>query len=357
MNELISTQRVRKRRRQLRLSPAHQKARSDGLEAFRKARFPAIAPVVAVRAALAVLSAAAFAVAAVALALPLVERSRLAALPQGDDPYFSRDMRAYAGVSAEAEAANDLPALDLAETFSFKLYTVKPGDTVSSIAARHSLTVGSLIATNGIPSAKGLRAGSILKIPNMDGILYTVRKGDSLSRIASAHGIPVEAILDANDLDSPSIHPGAGLFLPGARMSAEDLRRALGDLLVYPVRGRLTSSYGWRNDPFTGVRRFHAAIDLAAPEGTPVAAAMEGRVSVVGYNTVYGKYVIMTHSGGYQTWYAHLNEFRTEKGAYLKQGQRLGDVGSTGYSTGNHLHFAVFKNGRALNPLPLLSAR
>lgn len=284
-------------------------------------------------------------------------RMSVAALSAAEDPLYQRDMRSYARLQpiTTASASEDMPPLDLAETFRFEKYTVKYGESLSSIAAKHELAIGSVIAANGIRNAKRIRAGVVLKIPNMDGLPYVVRKGDSLTRIASVHGIPLEAILDANELESADIHPGMNLFLPGARLSGSELRRAMGDLFVYPIIGTLTSPFGWRNDPFTGVRRFHAAVDLAAPIGTPIRASMEGRVSAVGYNSVYGKYVILTHDGGYQTWYAHMNEIRTEKGAYIKQGQRIGDVGSTGYSTGSHIHFAIFKNGRALNPLSFLS--
>ncbi|MFA6508125.1 MAG: M23 family metallopeptidase [Treponemataceae bacterium] len=268
-------------------------------------------------------------------------------------------MRSYAGLHPidTISPSGDTPPLDLAELFRFETYTVKAGETLSGIAAKQALSIGSIIAANRIRNAKRVHAGTILKIPNMDGLPYTVRNGDNLSRIASSYGIPLEAILDANDLGSADINPGMNLFLPGARMSGSELRQILGDAFVYPLRGILTSTFGWRNDPFTGVRRFHAAIDLAAPLGTPVHASMDGRVSVVGYNSVYGKYIILTHQDGYQTWYAHLNEYRTEKGSSVKQGQRIGDVGNTGYSTGSHVHFAVFKNGRAMNPLSFLPRR
>ena len=144
------------------------------------------------------------------------------------------------------------------------------------------------------------------------------------------------------------------LFLPGARLSSIEVKRVIGNLLVYPIIGRLTSPFGWRNDPFTGVRRFHAAIDIAQNIGTRVGAAMDGRVSATGYNSVYGNYLILSHDGGYQTMYAHLNSIAVKKGARVVQKGTLGTVGNTGYSTGPHLHFAIFKNGRAVNPLELL---
>ena len=301
------------------------------------------------------------ALAAAVLALFLADaRIPLSRTALPSDALSIRAMQSYAGLPRPLEGSTALEAgdgalLDTVETFNWENYTVKSGDSISGIAASRSLSMDSLIALNGVTNVKRLRAGTTLRIPNMDGIPYTVRKGDSLGRIAATWGIPVTAILDANDLSSETITAGQSLFLPGARMRTEELKMALGELFIYPLRGRLTSAFGWRNDPFTGARRFHAAIDLAADTGTPVKSAMDGKVSAVGVNAVYGKYVIVVHSGGYQTMYAHLSVIRTSKGARIGQGERIGDVGSTGYSTGPHLHFAVYRNGRALNPLQFLS--
>jgi murein DD-endopeptidase MepM/ murein hydrolase activator NlpD len=189
----------------------------------------------------------------------------------------------------------------------------------------------------------------------MDGIPYTVKNKDSLSKISISMRVPLEAILDANDIQNDNIIQGTVLFIPGARMKQEDLRLALGELFIYPIRGRLTSPFGWRNDPISGVQRHHAALDLAAAMGTPVKASMDGRVSVVGLNATYGKYIILVHANGFQTMYAHLSATSVKQGAAVSQGSKIGEVGSTGYSTGPHLHFAIYKNGRALNPLELLT--
>ena len=381
MNEIIQRQHIQRRSRPFRPSPALKLPWEKQRFVPKRRRFPVVPAVSFVRlrkqaararallsfvrsrlslraAAVALLSC--LAVASIAAGIGIfVAQFAVRDLSYETDTHFQRDLRAYAGLPAESPSGPeaDLAPLVLSETFRFEKYTVKPGDSISSIASRHSLSVGSVIASNGISNAKRLKAGVVLRLPNMDGRPYSVRRGDSLSRIAASFGVPVEAILDANDLSSDSIHPGMTLFLPGARLSGEELRMVLGDRFIYPVRGRLTSGYGWRSDPFTGVRRFHAAIDLAAPVGTPLFAATDGRVASLGYNSVYGKYIILSHSDGYQTMYAHLNEYRTEKGVRISQGARIGDVGNTGYSTGSHVHFAVFKNGRALNPLTLLADR
>jgi murein DD-endopeptidase MepM/ murein hydrolase activator NlpD len=289
------------------------------------------------------------------LLLTLSWRSDMGLYP-GEDMVFQASLASYAGLApAPAEQEGNIP-LDLMETFTWKSYTVRRGDSVSRIAANHALSMDAIIASNSITNAKRLCAGLIIRIPNMDGIPYTVRRGDSLLKISTAQGIPLEAILDANDIQSDAINPGTVLFLPGARMRAEDLKMALGEFFIYPIRGRLTSPFGWRNDPFTGERRYHAALDLAANTGTPIKAAMDGRVSMVGVNSVYGKYIILTHSNGYQTMYAHMSVTSVRQGAYVNQGAKIGEVGSTGYSTGPHLHFAIYKNGRALNPLEFLNS-
>jgi murein DD-endopeptidase MepM/ murein hydrolase activator NlpD len=252
------------------------------------------------------------------------------------------------------EIPGDTIPLDLTETFSWKEYRVRRGDTLSEIAKAQELSLGTLIACNSITNARRLREGEALRIPNMDGIPYTVKAGDSLSSISASSGVPLTVILDVNDLESDVISPGASLFLPGVRMPQDELRLALGESFMYPVRGVLSSSYGWRIDPISKVERFHSAIDLAAPQGTPVRAAMDGTVSRVAVNSIYGIYIILTHPGGYQSLYAHLSLASVKQGAAVTRGGKIGEVGSTGYSTGPHLHFGVFRNNKAINPLEVL---
>lgn len=278
-----------------------------------------------------------------------------------EDSGFQPNMASYAGLYSPASPGNslsqpseDIP-LDLMETFSWLNYTVKKGDSVSKIAADYGISMDAIIASNGITNVRRLYEGQVIKVPNMDGIPYTVKKGDSLLKISSSMNIPLAAILDANDVQNENITPGTLLFIPGARMRTEDLKLALGELFIYPIRGRLTSPFGWRNDPISGVRRYHAALDLAAPIGTPIKAAMDGRVTTVGFNGTYGKFIILSHSSGFQTMYAHLSVTSVTQGSPVSQGTKIGEVGNTGYSTGPHLHFAVFKNGRAIDPREMLS--
>ena len=279
----------------------------------------------------------------------------------GKDHGVQYNLALYAGLNSQENISENLSEtipLDLTEIFEWQNYKVKKGDSVSKIAAAFSISMDAIIASNNITNVRTLREGEMLRIPNMDGIPYTVKNGDSLSGISKSMGVPLEAILDANDLQSDIINTGMNLFIPGARMNREDLKLALGELFIYPVKGaRLSSPFGWRDDPISGVRRHHAALDLSAPQGTPVKAAMEGKVLALGYNATYGNYIILSHPGSYQTMYAHLNTSTVRKGDSVSQGDLIGTVGTTGYSTGPHLHFAIFKNSRPVNPLDFLNSR
>jgi len=232
-------------------------------------------------------------------------------------------------------------------------YRTRAGDSLSQIAQRSRLSLGTLISWNGIRDARGLRIGTLLELPNADGLKYRVRRGDTLEGIARSSGVPLTDILDWNNLASSVISVGQELFLPGARMSQNDLSRVTGSLFLYPVRGRLSSTFGSRPDPFTGVVRFHNGVDIVSRVGTTVGAAMAGSVAAIGFNANYGRYIFLQHSG-YQTMYAHLNRIAVSTGQRVAQGQKIGELGNTGYSTGPHLHFSIYRGSEPVDPLRFL---
>jgi murein DD-endopeptidase MepM/ murein hydrolase activator NlpD len=263
------------------------------------------------------------------------------------------------GVDADGTLANSAPASAIPYTHpvTFQEHTVKNGETISSISRRFNLTnISTLISINNIQNARLIRAGQVLSIPSIDGIFYTVRQGDSLAGISAKNNVAVEDILDVNNLDSTVIAAGARLFLPGVHFDADSLKRALGELFTSPlgVVWRLSSGFGPRPDPFTGVRSQHTGIDMVAPLGTSVMAAMSGTVAVASYSSIYGNYVIINHGNGYQTLYGHMQKILVQKGTSVSQGSKIGTVGNTGYSTGPHLHFTVYKNGGLIDPLTVL---
>ena len=121
---------------------------------------------------------------------------------------------------------------------------------------------------------------------------------------------------------------------------------------IWPARGWVTSGYGRRIHPMTGRRHFHAGLDIAASFGTPVIAPANARVTFAGRkNRALGKTVILDHGTGTRTWYGHLAEIHVKRGERVSRGQQIGAVGSTGRSTGPHLHYVVEVNGKAVNPI------
>ncbi|MEA3485746.1 MAG: M23 family metallopeptidase [Candidatus Aerophobetes bacterium] len=123
---------------------------------------------------------------------------------------------------------------------------------------------------------------------------------------------------------------------------------------IFPVQGWITSGYGWRRNPFTGKREFHKAIDISAPWGTPIRAAAKGKIVYAGWDDAYGLKIRISDGYGYYTVYGHLSHILVKRGAWVKKGQIIGRVGSTGRSTGPHLHFEVWRNGKSINPLNLM---
>jgi murein DD-endopeptidase MepM/ murein hydrolase activator NlpD len=120
---------------------------------------------------------------------------------------------------------------------------------------------------------------------------------------------------------------------------------------VRPVDGYFTSGFGYRISPFTGKRSMHAGIDLFAPTGTPVKASADGVVTRVTNDAGYGKFVVISHGYGFSTLYAHNSKLHVKVGQKVKRGQLISEVGSTGRSTGPHLHYEVKLNGKAVNPV------
>lgn len=122
-----------------------------------------------------------------------------------------------------------------------------------------------------------------------------------------------------------------------------------------PVVGQLRSNFGARRDPFNGKRKFHQGVDIAAPRGTPIAAAADGKVTFAGRNKGYGNSVVIEHADGRRTRYAHAERLYVQAGETVHSGQIIAAVGSTGHSTGPHLHFEVIENNRRINPLHVLA--
>ncbi|MDI6869901.1 MAG: peptidoglycan DD-metalloendopeptidase family protein [Bacillota bacterium] len=139
-------------------------------------------------------------------------------------------------------------------------------------------------------------------------------------------------------------------FIRGQQKRGPGTSQAAAKNMLWPVRGRVTSDFGWRVHPVFRSRRFHSGLDIAAPHGTPVAAAAGGTVILSGWVGGYGKTVIIDHGGGISTLYGHNSTLLVKEGELVRAGQTIAKVGSTGISTGPHVHFEVRRDGEAVNP-------
>ena len=191
----------------------------------------------------------------------------------------------------------------------------------------------------------------------MPGILYTTKKdGETAASVAEKYQVSAQKTAAVNHLhEQGSLAAGTSLFVPDAFMDWVTRQEINGDLFRRPLRARyyVSSNFGWRRSPFTGKRTFHNGVDMASSAWTPVYAALAGTVTAAGFHSVYGNYVIVTHHSGYRTLYGHMVSIKAWKGQSVDTATVLGWVGTTGLSTGPHLHFSVFKYGSAVNPVSL----
>ncbi|WP_044477351.1 M23 family metallopeptidase [Paenibacillus antibioticophila] len=119
---------------------------------------------------------------------------------------------------------------------------------------------------------------------------------------------------------------------------------------------RITSNFGYRSDPFSGRAAFHAGIDIAGKTGDPIYAAGAGKVVTVASDSSHGKYIVIEHPEGLESWYLHLSKITVSEGDEVSKGQQIGKLGNTGRSTGPHLHFEILKKGKTIDPLPYLKS-
>jgi lipoprotein NlpD len=197
------------------------------------------------------------------------------------------------------------------------------------------------------------------------GTEHVVRPGENLYRIGLHYGVPVAEIARANRIrDERQLAVGRRLWIPRPKrgavakpLTAPDRLRTNAQMdalensalrFEWPVRGQITSKFGWRRS------RMHEGVDISARSGTPVRAAEAGRVIYASRLGGYGKVVVVRHDKRYETVYAHNRRFRVKKGARVRKGQVLAEVGQTGNARGPHLHFEVRRNDDPRDPLLFL---
>jgi len=226
------------------------------------------------------------------------------------------------------------------------IYIVRQGDSLSQIAKMFGVSVNTIVWSNSIKGS--IHEGDELIILPISGVNHKVIKGDSIRSIATKYKADIDDILNYNDLKSTDILTiGEIIMVPDGEITAVPLVSSLTTSTLRNAGGPLYKNYYIR--PIDGGRKSQGlhgynGVDIAAPSGTPVYASADGVVIVArssGYNGGYGSYAVVSHSNGTQTLYAHLSRVTVSSGDVVFKEQTIGLVGSTGKSTGSHLHFEI----------------
>ena len=244
-------------------------------------------------------------------------------------------------------------------------YTVQNSDTVSSIAHKFGLTVNTMLWANNLTANSLIRPGDTLTILPYSGILYTVKNGDTVSKIAANYGISSDNILSCNNL-SAGLKAGQKIIVPGAKKITEvavvpkttTSRTGLSLIRDFvqstPTKSTGSGKMAWPTVGHTITQYFswrHTAVDIANKQGTPVYAADDGVVIFAGWATGYGNSIVIDHGNGLKTRYGHASKLFVSVGDEVSRGENIMAMGTTGWSTGPHVHFEVMVNGTKVNPL------
>lgn len=245
-------------------------------------------------------------------------------------------------------------------------YEIKSGDTLSSLAEKFGISQDTLKWANDLENINALKPGQKLKILPVSGVSHTVREGDTLEKVAEKYSANAQAIVDFpfNDIpDDFKLKVGQVLTIPDgvppqkivpkkaprylAQTPTQTYQAPGGASFIWPtVASLFTQGFSW----------YHRGVDLANRASPPIFAADGGVVIVAGWpdGFGYGNRVAIDHGNGYRTLYAHLSNIYVSVGQTVSRGQTIGQMGSTGRSTGTHLHFEISYKGVSLNPLAIL---
>ena len=269
----------------------------------------------------------------------------------GPDPILDEDT-----LSADV-SVYDIGDVVIPERDTISTYVVQPGDTLSEIASQFGVSPNTIRWANNIPARGGISVGQQLVILPITGVRHKVKKGDTLVSIAKKYKADADDIASFNGFDpGEALVPGTDIIVPDGEISVPTPTKPSksGSFRSPAGSGGSSVSNGYFTRPVPGgilTQGYHDhyhALDISIPgghaTGTPILAAAAGTVIVAdstGYNGGYGEVTIIQHDNGTQTLYAHQSKIFVHVGDHVEQGQKIGAIGSTGHSTGPHLHWEV----------------
>jgi len=287
----------------------------------------------------------------------------------GGDPRFAQTFEPYPEgvvVASSQETQTAISQKPRSETVN---YTVQGGDTLSSIAEKFGISTDTIKWANEMDNIQSIKPGQVLKILPVSGVEITVKSGDTLQSVAKKYQADAQAIVDFpfNDVpDDFSLRAGQTLVVPEGQPPETAVKPKPKLQPQYIAQGPSSPIFGalgggnfvWPTTT-VGISQYfawyHPGIDMPNPSAPAVAASDGGTVVFAGWDpTGYGNRVDINHGNGYLTRYAHLSNIYVTDGEQVNRGESIGRMGSTGRSTGTHLHFEIHYKGVAINPLAIL---
>jgi murein DD-endopeptidase MepM/ murein hydrolase activator NlpD len=238
-----------------------------------------------------------------------------------------------------------------AEYLTIYRYTTRAGDDLFSVAARCNIPYSALASLNRLSNPSSLEEGKSILLPSCPGLFIPADFESDLEILIGASRIEARESVELKI--NVSGRSETFYFFPGADFTQTERAFFLyADFFKFPLRNyRITSSFGMRANPVTGNILMHQGLDLAAPQGTEVFSTADGIVTEIGESPIYGIYIIVTHRDRWTSLYGHLQKVETVLRANVRSGTLIGRVGSTGQSTGPHLHFELRQDGKAIDPI------
>lgn len=241
----------------------------------------------------------------------------------------------------------------------FYAYTVqkdKSGylDTYNGLYARFQTQHGTLVSINRLSSPDSVTAGRSLILPVMQGLFIPQKPLSTLEILMQKEfSSQINENTPVYEIDGTGFY-----YLEEINLSPTLFAYFHDSFMQLPLSKKIvTSGFGYRVSPITGKWKFHAGIDLAAPEGTEVYACKQGKVKTAAYSDIYGNYIVLSHNNSTTSLYAHLSQILVQKNESVATGQKIGLTGTTGASTGPHLHFEVRENGTPMDPSKMIKTK